>query len=279
MKSAPFKMHSPITEDEVLVLLKKYGEDARIIAGGQTLVPVLAMRVASPDHLIDINQIASLKRFEVNKNQLEVYAGVRQSELEQWHGLGEAQPLLKMMFPWIAHTPIRNRGTVCGSIAHADPSAELVLALTVLEGSVTLVSAKRKRNVDASHFFIGALQTDRQPDELIQSVQFPLKNPDAGFGFAEFGYRHGDFAVVAVAVIKDGDKWTVGFGGIDDVAKVYKTTAKSIEEVVRFIDGVATDSEVREDPTATSGLRRHLMRTLGKQACVDADQFKRPSSK
>jgi len=279
MKSAPFKMHSPITEDEVLVLLKKYGEDARIIAGGQTLVPVLAMRVASPDHLIDINQIASLKRFEVNKNQLGVYAGVRQSELEQWHGLGEAQPLLKMMFPWIAHTPIRNRGTVCGSIAHADPSAELVLALTVLEGSVTLVSAKRKRNVDASHFFIGALQTDRQPDELIQSVQFPLKNPDAGFGFAEFGYRHGDFAVVAVAVIKDKDKWTIGFGGIDDVAKVYKTTAKSIEEVVRFIDGVATDSEVREDPTATSGLRRHLMRTLGKQACVDADQFKRPSSK
>ena len=116
MKSAPFKMHLPITEDEVLDLLKQYGEDARVIAGGQTLVPVLAMRVASPDHLIDINQIASLKRFEVNKNQLEVYAGVRQSELEQWRGLGEAQPLLKMMFPWIAHTPIRNRGTVCGSI-------------------------------------------------------------------------------------------------------------------------------------------------------------------
>jgi 2-furoyl-CoA dehydrogenase FAD binding subunit len=279
MKSAPFKMHSPITEDEVLDLLKQYGEDARVIAGGQTLVPVLAMRVASPDHLIDINKIASLKRFEVNKNQLEVYAGVRQSELEQWHGLGEAQPLLKMMFPWIAHTPIRNRGTVCGSIAHADPSAELVLALTVLEGTVTLVSAKRKRNVNAANFFIGALQTDRQPDELIQSVQFPLKNPNAGFGFAEFGYRHGDFAVVAVAVIKDGDKWTVGFGGIDDVAKIYKTTAKSIEEVMRFIDDLATEIEVREDPTATSGLRRHLMRTLGKQACMDAERFKGSSSK
>ena len=274
MKSAPFKMHSPITENEVLDLLKQYGEDARVIAGGQTLVPVLAMRVASPDHLIDINQIASLKRFEVNKNQLEVYASVRQSELEQWHGLGEAQPLLKMMFPWIAHTPIRNRGTVCGSIAHADPSAELVLALTVLEGSVTLVSAKRKRNVDASNFFVGALQTDRQSDELIQSVQFPLKSPDAGFGFAEFGYRHGDFAVVAVAVIKDKDKWTIGFGGIDDVAKIYKTTAKSIEEVIQFIDDLATDIEVREDPTATSGLRRHLMRTLGNQACQDAEQFK-----
>lgn len=279
MKSAPFKMHSPVTEDEVLALLKKYGEDARIIAGGQTLVPVLAMRVASPDHLIDINKIASLKRFEVNKNQLEVCAGVRQSELEQWQGLGEVQPLLKMMLPWIAHTPIRNRGTVCGSIAHADPSAELVLALSVLEGSITLVSSKKKRTVAASNFFVGALQTDRQPDELIQSVQFPLKNPNAGFGFAEFGYRHGDFAVVAVAAIKDGDKWTVGFGGIDDVARIYKTTAKSIEQVMRFIDDLATEIEVREDPTATSGLRRHLMRTLGMQACMDAERFKGSSSK
>lgn len=279
MKSAQFKMHLPISEDEVLALLKKYGEDARIIAGGQTLVPVLAMRVASPDHLIDINQIASLKRFQVNKNQLEVFAGVRQSELEQWQGLGEAQPLLKMMLPWIAHMPIRNRGTICGSIAHADPSAELVLALTVLEGSITLVSAKKKRIIAASNFFVGALQTDRQPEELIQSVQFPLKNPDAGFGFAEFGYRHGDYAVVMVAVIKDRGEWTIGFGGIDDVAKLYKTTAKSTEEVIQFIDDLATEIEVREDPTTTSGLRRHLMRTLGKQACIDAEQFKRSNSK
>ena len=178
------------------------------------------------------------------------------------------------MLPWIAHTPIRNRGTVCGSIAHADPSAELVLGLAVLDGSVTLASKKKKRVVHARDFFLGALQTSRQSNEFIEAVQFPICGPHAGFGFAEYGYRHGDFAVVAVAVIKEGDVWTIGFGGIDDVVRVYKCTAASLDKANQFIDELAADTEVREDPTATSGLRRHLMRTLGARACKQAMEFK-----
>jgi 2-furoyl-CoA dehydrogenase FAD binding subunit len=179
-----------------------------------------------------------------------------------------------MMFPWIAHAPIRNRGTVCGSIAHADPSAELVLGLAVLEGSVTLVSKKKKRIVQAKDFFLGALQTCRQSNEFIESVQFPIRRHDARFGFAEYGYRHGDFAVVAVAVIQQANSWTVGFGGIDDTARVYKCVANSISEISQFIDDLASETEVREDPTATSGLRRHLMRSLGKRACQQAVDFR-----
>ena len=274
MKSAPFVMHQAHSQSNILDLLDKYGEDARIIAGGQTLVPVLAMRVASPDHLIDINKVEELKNFGVCDNMLQVGAGVRQSELEQWGELHKTQPLLSMMFPWIAHTPIRNRGTVCGSIAHADPSAELVLALAVLEGTVTLVSKNKKRVVQAKDFFLGAIQTSRQANEFIESVQFPIRSPHAGFGFAEYGYRHGDFAVVAVAVIKEGDVWTIGFGGIDDVVRVYNCTATSLDKAKQFIDELATDAEVREDPTATSGLRRHLMRTLGARACQQAMEFK-----
>lgn len=274
MKSAPFVMHQARSQSHVLDLLDKFGEDARIIAGGQTLVPVLAMRVASPDHLIDINQIAELKNFGVSGNSLLVGAGVRQSELEHWNELCMVQPLLSMMFPWIAHTPIRNRGTVCGSIAHADPSAELVLGLSVLEGSVILASKKKKRVVHAKDFFLGALQTSRQPNEFIEAVQFPIHGPHAGFGFSEYGYRHGDFAVVAVAAIKEGDCWTIGFGGIDDVVRVYKCVAGSLDEVNHFIDDLAAKTEVREDPTATSGLRRHLMRTLGARACQQAMNFK-----
>ena len=275
MKSAPFQMHQVSTKDEILELLDRYGDDARIIAGGQTLVPVLAMRVASPDHLIDINQVASLKRFGISGRSLEVGACVRQSELEGWDQLTRAQPLLAMMLPWIAHTPIRNRGTVCGSIAHADPSAELVLGLAVLDGSVTLVSKKRARIVKAKDFFLGALQTDRQPNEFIEAVHFPIAGEATGYGFAEFGYRHGDFAVVAVAVIKDGDSWTIGFGGIDDTARVHKINAESFDQVNQFLDELASETEVREDPTATSGLRRHLMRTIGKRACKQAMEFKR----
>ncbi len=274
MKAAPFVMHQAKSQSNILDLLDAYGEDARIIAGGQTLVPVLAMRVASPDHLIDINQVEGLKNFGVIGNVLRVGAGVRQSALENWNQLRTVQPLLSMMFPWIAHAPIRNRGTVCGSIAHADPSAELVLGLAVLEGSVTLVSKKKKRVLQAKDFFLGALQTSRQSNEFIEAIEFPIRDPHAQFGFAEYGYRHGDFAVVAVAVIKEGDCWVIGFGGIDDVVKVYKCVASSLEEVNQFIDEIAAKSEVREDPTATSGLRRHLMRSLGKRACQQAIDFK-----
>jgi len=274
MKSAPFVMHQARSQSNILDLLDKYGEDARIIAGGQTLVPVLAMRVASPDHLIDINKVEELKKFGVSGGVLQVSAGVRQAELEYWSELHKVQPLLSMMFPWIAHAPIRNRGTVCGSIAHADPSAELVLGLAVLEGSAILISKGKKRVVQAKDFFMGALQTSRQANEFIESVQFPIYGPLTGYGFAEYGYRHGDFAVVAVAVIKEGDRWTIGFGGIDDVVKVYKCNAKSLVEAKQFIDELATETEVREDPTATSGLRRHLMRTLGERACQQAIEFK-----
>jgi 2-furoyl-CoA dehydrogenase FAD binding subunit len=274
MKSAPFVMHQARTQSNILDLLDKYGEDARIIAGGQTLVPVLAMRVASPDHLIDINKVQELKNFGISGGVLQVGAGVRQSELENWSELHKTQPLLSMMFPWIAHTPIRNRGTVCGSIAHADPSAELVLALAVLDGSVLLASKKKRRIAKAKDFFMGALQTSRESNEFIEAVQFPIRGPLAGFGFAEYGYRHGDFAVVAVAVIKENDHWTIGFGGIDDVVKIFKYVANSLDEVNQFIDGLAAKIEVREDPTATSGLRRHLMRSLGLRACQQAIDFK-----
>lgn len=273
MKSAPFVMHQASSQSNILDLLDTYGEDARIIAGGQTLVPVLAMRVASPDHLIDINRVEGLKNFGVFGDVLRVGAGVRQSTLENWDQLHTVQPLLSMMFPWIAHAPIRNRGTVCGSIAHADPSAELVLGLAVLEGSVTLVSKKKKRVVQAKDFFLGALQTSRQPNEFIEAIEFPIRDPNAQFGFAEYGYRHGDFAVVAVAVIKEVDRWVIGFGGIDDVVKVYKCDASSLDEVNQFIEVIAAEAEVREDPTATSGLRRHLMRSLGKRACQQAIDF------
>jgi 2-furoyl-CoA dehydrogenase FAD binding subunit len=275
MKPAPFQMHFAQSQDEVLKLLDLHGEDARILAGGQTLVPVLAMRVANPKHLIDINQIEEFKRYHVISGALHVGAGVRQSELEDWRDLSAAQPLLKMMFPWIAHTPIRNRGTICGSIAHADPSAELVLALATLDGSVHLASKQRKRTVKANDFFLGALQTDRHSDELITSVQFPIKTDRVGYGFSEFGYRHGDFAVVAVASIKEGSHWTIGFGGIDDTVKVHRFSADSLDDACQAIDQLASTIQVREDPTATSGLRRHLMRTLGRSACQQAVEFRK----
>lgn len=266
-------MHQPSSIREILDLLELHGEDARILAGGQTLVPMLAMRVASPAHLIDLSLTQELHQFNVTKGSLRVGAGVTQSTLEGWDLLAITQPLLKMMFPWVAHSPIRNRGTVCGSIAHADPSAEMVLALMTLGGSVTLACKKRERRVKAADFFLGALQTSRESNELIVSVEFPIQSAGTGFGFAEYGYRHGDFAVVAVAVVRNGKSWTIGFGGVDDTVKVFRIEASSLAEVNEHINKLASTIEVREDPTATSGLRRHLMRSMGARAAKQAFEF------
>jgi len=274
VKSAAFQMHRPNSIREILDILELHGEDARILAGGQTLVPMMAMRVASPAHLIDLALAHELHQFDVTKGALRVGAGVTQSTLEGWDQLALKQPLLEMMFPWVAHSPIRNRGTVCGSIAHADPSAEMVLALMTLGGSVTLASKKRERTVKAADFFLGALQTSRESNELIVSAEFPMQSAETGFGFAEYGYRHGDFAVVAVAVVRNGKSWTIGFGGVDDTVKVFRIEASSIGEVDEHINKLASTIEVREDPTATSGLRRHLMRTLGARAVNQAFEFK-----
>jgi 2-furoyl-CoA dehydrogenase FAD binding subunit len=273
VKSTNFKMHRPRSLREIIELLEVHGEDARILAGGQTLLPMLAMRVASPAHLIDISLAKELHEFNVTGKSLRVGAGVTQTALEGWDQLSQYQPLLKMMFPWIAHSPIRNRGTVCGSIAHADPSAEMVLAIMTLEGFVTLGSKKKVRIVKAEDFFVGALQTIRESNELILSVDFPIQSTKVGYGFSEYGYRHGDFAVVAVAIIRNGNLWRIGFGGIDDTAKVFHVEANSVSEVEEYIHTLASTIEVREDPTATSGLRRHLMRTLGKRAATQAFEY------
>ena len=274
MKPAPFQLHQVHSRKEALSLLEKYKDDAKVLAGGQTLVSVLAMRVASPDHLIDINKVEEFKTIEVQNDLLRIGPCVRQAQLENWVELYKTQPLLSMMFPWVSHTAIRNRGTVCGSIAHADPSSELVLALAVLRGTVELSNKKAIRKIRATEFFIGALQTDRKSNELISAVNFPISRKGEGYGFAEYGYRHGDFAVVAVAVVKRGGHWRIGFGGIDDVPIVVEVNTASTSKAIEFLEKISSDIEVREDPTATSGLRRHLMRTLGKRACMQAEEFK-----
>lgn len=265
MKSAQFTLHQPNNLEQSLKVLHQYQDDVKVISGGQTLLPILAMRVASPLHLLDINLLEELNHISITKNELKVGAIVRHSDLEEYLSIEKTLPLLKEMIPWIAHLAIRHRGTVCGSIAHADPSAELPLALLILDGSVELRSKSGTRRVLAKNFFLGALQTDRQADELITAVFFPVMDRNEKFGFAEFGYRHGDFAVVSVAIRNIGTKWKIGFGGIHDTPKVFEESFQTREQVIAYINDLASSEDVREDSSTSAGFRRHLMRSLGHQ--------------
>ena len=214
MKPRPFDYVRPDTVDEVLALLAEYGDDARILAGGQSLLPMLNLRLIEPAVLIDIARIAELDAIEDRGDGIEIGAAVTQNKLMDWPELAQKLPLVAAALPFVGHFQTRNRGTVCGSIAHADPSSEIPLALAVLGGSVVLRSKRGERVLAADAFQQDMLTTAREPDELIAAVRFPVME-GKGVGFREVARRHGDFAMIAVAAIADSrGSAMLGVGGM-----------------------------------------------------------------
>lgn len=197
MKAAPFAYVRPGSVGDIVAELARDG--SKVIAGGQSLVPVLAMRLGRPAQLVDINAVPELNQLTRDNGSLRVGATVRQRRL-QGDELSAAVPLVRLALPWVGHREIRSRGTVCGSIAHADPAAELPAVACCLEATMVLASSRGTREIPAAEFFTGALSTAVEPDELLAEVVFPVAKPGEGFGFGEFARRHGDFALAGVAV-------------------------------------------------------------------------------
>jgi carbon-monoxide dehydrogenase medium subunit len=206
MKPAPFTYHRPADLDTLVATMAELGDDAKVLAGGQSLVPLLALRLASPPHLVDIGRVLALQSVEVRRpagsaatGHLVIGANVTQRSIELDPDLVERVPLLADALPLIAHPQIRNRGTVCGSIAHADPAAELPAVALALDARIVVRSARGTRTIDASDFFVSYLDTALEPDEVVLAVEFPLATPRSGAAFREISRRHGDFAMAGVA--------------------------------------------------------------------------------
>jgi carbon-monoxide dehydrogenase medium subunit len=199
MKPAPFEYLDPRTADEAVALLGTHGDEAKVLAGGQSLVPMLALRLARPSVVIDINRVIGLDAVEHLGGALSVGALVRQRALERWGT--ERAPLLTAALRHVGHAPIRTRGTVAGSIAHADPASEMPALLLCLEGAVVARSRRGSRTIAAADFFQGPLMTALAPDELVTETRWTLPPVHAGWGFREMARRHGDFALVGVAVV------------------------------------------------------------------------------
>ena len=206
MKPAPFDYLRADDEEEALEALAEAGDDARLLAGGQTLMPMLNMRLVEPAVLIDISRLPGRAEISDDGAVIEVGAAATQADLEAWPPLARRSPLLAAALPLLGHVQTRSRGTVCGSIAFADPSAELPLCLAVLGGEAVLRSRAGTRTLPAAEFQTGMLSTACRWDEMVTAVCFPTAEPGAGYAFTEFARRHGDFAIVAVAAIARGER-------------------------------------------------------------------------
>ena len=280
MKPVAFDYYRPEAVSETLALLSEKGEEAAILAGGMTLGPMLNLRVVRPRAVIDISRIQALKTITARSNTVVTGAGVVQSDALRASVIAREVPLLVMALPWVGHFQTRNRGTLGGSVAHADPSAEIPLALVVCGGTVVLQSRRRERRVPAREFFLNALTTQRRPDEMVTALEWPRAAPDAGHAFTEIAQRHGDFAIAAAACslrlnkTERLEELSLGVGGVESrpvAIDVNGFLGRSGSEIAAGLCELAAVSVTPiEDHSASADYRIALTRVLVERAVNDA---------
>jgi carbon-monoxide dehydrogenase medium subunit len=275
LKPPPFDYDAPDTVEEVLDLLAENGDDAKVLAGGQSLIPLLALRLARPARLVDVGHVGALQQITTN-GTLAIGAGVRQRSAERSADVARRSPLLARTLPLVAHVPIRTRGTIGGSLAHADPAAELPAVALLLETDLVARSRDRgERVVSARDFFTGFFETTLEPDELLLEMRVPAWPARTGCGFEELSRRHGDFALVgAGAVVGLADDGTVrdarlAFTGVAGTP-VRSPSAETLlignpptpDAVAAAVEAARTDLHPGDDIHATAAYRRHVAGVL-----------------
>jgi aerobic carbon-monoxide dehydrogenase medium subunit len=280
MKPAPFHYHEPKTLVEALDLLAQFGETAKPLAGGQSLVPMMNFRLARPAHLVDLNGVRELNYLKVENGELRIGAMTRQRALERSPIVAESWPLLQEATRQIGHVQIRNRGTVGGSLAHAYPSAELPVAMTALEASFVLRREGKERLVAAKEFFVDVMTTLLQPGELLIEIRVPQPAPRTGSAFEEVSRRHGDFALAGAAATvtlrADGtmDKVNLVFAGVAPVlwSKAATLIGQRPDSVgfQHAAAAAAAELDCESDIHASAEYRREASKALARRALEKA---------
>jgi CO/xanthine dehydrogenase FAD-binding subunit len=282
MKPARFVYHDPTSVEEAIDLLADYGDGARILAGGQSLVPLLNFRVVQPDHIIDLGRLPSLDHVTRDDGQLSIGAMTRQATVAASSVVQSGWPVLTEALAFVGHPQIRNRGTVGGSVAHADPAAELPVALAALDANFKLRSRRGLRTVGWRDLFVTYLTTSIEPDELLVEIDIPPVPSGTGYHFTEFARRHGDFALAGAAVMLVGSgggalSARIGLLGGGDTplrpAQAERFLSEnglgehSVNEAARL---AVIDLEPFGDIHGSSEYRRHLLEVMVRDAIMMA---------
>ena len=262
MKPAPFDYHRPESVEEALSLLARHGYDAKLLAGGQSLVPAMNFRLSQPAVLVDLNRVPDLAYVHERDGALRIGAMTRQRAAERSEAVARRAPLLAEALPFVAHAQIRNRGTMGGSIAHADPAAELPAVMLALGARFHLAGPNGPRAVAAEDFYTGLFGTALEPEEMLTEIEIPAARPGAGWAFDELSRRHGDFALagVAASVVLDASgrcaQARVALLGVGDGTVLARAAADALEgqeptdEAIRAAAEAAAESDI--DPPADS---------------------------
>ncbi|MQA02181.1 MAG: xanthine dehydrogenase family protein subunit M [Streptosporangiales bacterium] len=279
MKPALFTYHRPSTVADAVATLAEVGADGKVLAGGQSLVPLLSMRLAAPEHIVDIGALPALDGVDVTPHEVRVGALVRHTDLEQHAGAYEVLPLLRQALTYVAHPTIRNRGTVVGSLCHADSAAELPAVLALLDGHLVATSTRGERQVSAAELYLGPLQTSLHDDELVTAAVFPVPTSRVGTAVVEVARRNGDYAVCGVVAMvrrgADGDieRARAAYVSVTAVPRVLDLTA-----VAAGGDWSAAGEHAKEqlacsgDIHASAEYRRHLVGVLTGKALAEAGE-------
>ncbi len=284
MKPAPFHYHAPVTvEDAVSILADVAPDDGRVLAGGQSLVPTMAFRLARPAHLVDINRVGGLDRLAVDGDELVIGACVRHAAFHRPVADGPLGRLLAAVVHHIAHLPIRTRGTFCGSLAHADPASEWCLVAATLDARMTARSVRGERTLAPGAFFEGIMTTAIEPDELLAEVRLPVLPADTRFGFEEFSRRAGDFAIAMVLAtfrLSGGVmvEPRIGVGGAEEVPRrladaeaALAGRAPGIDVFQEAAEAAAEAVDPMTDINTSAHYRRDLVRALTRRALERAN--------
>jgi CO/xanthine dehydrogenase FAD-binding subunit len=290
VKPAKFDYHRPATIDDALAILERYQGEARVLAGGQSLVPMMNFRLATPAAIVDLNRIPGLEDIAAADGVVRIGALARQRQIEFAPLLHEQLPLLCEAIPWVGHLPTRTRGTIGGSIAHADPAAEIPMVLQVLAGEVVVRGPQGERRIAATDLFLAPLTTSLGAEEIITEIRFPAMPRGAGYAIEEFARRKGDFAIAAIAVmlVRDGERCTtarLGTAGVGPVPVRLRDAEAILEQrglgepaIAAAAEKAAELVEPMSDQNGSADYRRHLTGVLTRRAVLKAMQDQRDVS-